>query len=599
MPAKLSGLVKQVKVAKSGLYALDNLEYLIKYTTVGTKAITDLIDTSDYSSTFTRLTDRLHIETDATMSLGIARIMNSIAANKDHLGLSDDALAYFHDNRAYIVDATDDYKKQIAIDAIEQGKGILAGITDSESFDEIMSMIAESNRAISEVGVIFNKKLSGINDKIRALNLLILEAQHNSNTDEFNRLWSDYESLRMDYKSTATEYDLSVKSPEMVAKIIGKKSINLHEKGKQAIDKLLEVSPITHEQATEWVARQKTPKNVYSALARKGYPTDKAKADMAEFYRLTHGKLKDVEIILGGAKRANAKDVASLLSGGVDLGSNPDKRVLFHELAHHLELDALAINLARGFLIKRRKSDKPVHLNKLSGRTGFGKDEFAYEDDFINPYVGKIYPESTEVFSMGVERLADPSKLMELVARDPEHAALILQYLGNESEVLNATKKLTSGVFNDISESNKKQANEYQTEIKRLASSIILVDDNPMGKFTRDDKWYIRGGLRIKESELDKSQYVGSIYRADTYIHIISGSFPDSKSKRLKKGFAVIVSPINQLPSAYAVHRDLDGVKALIYMTINGGRKGSEIILGLRISEDFLAESNINNIKKM
>lgn len=589
----ISNLVKVVKSAQSGLYALNSLELLIKHATVGNKPIADLIDTSDYNGTFTRLTDRLNIETDATMILGISRIMQGIVNNKKHLELSDETVAYFYDNNPYINPVTDDYKKQLAIDAIEQGKVILTGVVGSEDLEELKYRINDIKK-IPTIDEFINGILIDIKDSIKTNQEQLRVADNKEDKRYFE---SAIHNDTNRFYATLTDKEALKKHPELLAKAMGGLKLELHEKGKVVIDKLLTASPITQDQANEWVARQKTPKNVYSGLAKKGYPTDKVKADLSEFYRLTHGKLKDVEIVLGGAKRANSKDSNNILAGAIDLGSTPDKRVLFHELAHGLEADALAINLARGFLIKRRKSDKPVSLNKLSSRTGFDANEYAYEDDFIDPYVGKVYPESTEVFSMGVECLANPSKFMELVARDPEHAALILQYLSNESEILNATKKLTSSVFNDISESNKKQASEYQTEIKRLASSIVLVDDNPMGKFTRDDKWCITGNLRIKEAELDKAKYVGSIYRNDTYIHIISGSFSKDRSKRLKKGFAVIVAPINQLPSAYAVHKDLDSVKALIYITINKGYAGSDIVWGLSINEHFLTESKIDRIK--
>jgi hypothetical protein len=588
MSEKLSWLVEQVKATQRGLRAFNNLEQLMKYVTVGNKPIADLIDTSDYNGTFTRLTDRLHIETDATMALGMARIMNGIAQNQKHLGLSDDALAYFHDNRPTVTVATDDYKKQLAIDTIEQGKGILSDITGGKSGEDLRNRI----KAIKDY--LLDPDLTA---KFKELTLEINEESNKyieADNEEDRQFYANViEALKNRHSAIKSEHDIDVRDKRAE---LNKLNLELEEKGKQAIDKLLAVSPITHEQATEWVARQKTPKNVYSALAKKGYPTDKVKADMAEFYRLTHGKLKDVEIVLGGAKRANSKETSNILAGAVDLGSNPDKRVLFHELAHGLESDALAVNMARGFLIKRRKNDKAVSLNKLSTGHGYHSSEVAYEDDFINPYVGKIYQDVTEVFSMGVERLADPSKFMELVARDPEHAALILQYLGNESEVLNATKKLTSGVFNDISESNKKQANEYQTEIKRLAANITLVDDNPMGKFTNSDKWNIAANLRIRDAEFNKVQYVGSILQGYTYIHIISGSFPDSKSKRLKKAFAVIEAPIGERPEAYAVHRDLDGVKAVIYVAFSKGKVNR---WGLYDSDALLIESNISKIKAL
>ena len=112
---------------------------------------------------------------------------------------------------------------------------------------------------------------------------------------------------------------------------------------------------------------------------------------------------------------------------------------LLHEVGHYVDVLSPAANeLAETFFRKRTAKQKPQTLAKLTGLP-FGEDEVAIPDDFVDPYVGKLYSDrpayspdavfSSEVISMGLERLASPQTAAELALRDPEHLALIFTIL--------------------------------------------------------------------------------------------------------------------------------------------------------------------------
>jgi hypothetical protein len=61
----------------------------------------------------------------------------------------------------------------------------------------------------------------------------------------------------------------------------------------------------------------------------------------------------------------------------------------------------------------------------------FESNEIAYPDKFVSPYVGKVYPDATEVISMGLERVASPQRLVDFASTDPDHFAYTVGILRN------------------------------------------------------------------------------------------------------------------------------------------------------------------------
>ncbi|MGL5924639.1 hypothetical protein [Chroococcidiopsis sp.] len=140
-----------------------------------------------------------------------------------------------------------------------------------------------------------------------------------------------------------------------------------------------------------------------------------------EFRQLTNSKssasLKSVKNSYFADGRAYATR-----TGDLSIGSSPDKRVIFHELGHHLEFESDTTLQAAKSWIESRKTGEPKKLNELTD-SPYDDDEIAYPDKFIKPYVGKIYPDATEVISMGIEHFTSGRMMLELYEKDSEHFA--------------------------------------------------------------------------------------------------------------------------------------------------------------------------------
>lgn len=97
-----------------------------------------------------------------------------------------------------------------------------------------------------------------------------------------------------------------------------------------------------------------------------------------------------------------------------------------HEMGHALEHKHKGIlGAAKDFLDRRAKEDPDglVALSKITG-ISYGRNERAWKDKFIDPYMGKYYAEATEIVSMGLQMLyANPSRLLK---EDPKYFEFIL-----------------------------------------------------------------------------------------------------------------------------------------------------------------------------
>lgn len=156
----------------------------------------------------------------------------------------------------------------------------------------------------------------------------------------------------------------------------------------------------------------------------------------AEFHSLTGGRV-NIEYFAYTDDRAYAspeKKISESISAAsyVNVGyarHNPS-RVIFHEMAHHIEYSNHNIAQIAADWRDSRATGKPRKLNKLDPKKNYDDKEVAVPDKFIDPYVGKVYPRiTTEVISMGVEHLSSPGKMAELYAVDKEHFLLTVGIL--------------------------------------------------------------------------------------------------------------------------------------------------------------------------
>lgn len=140
---------------------------------------------------------------------------------------------------------------------------------------------------------------------------------------------------------------------------------------------------------------------------------------LKEFVQLTRLKsTSSLNTITAQSFRASASR-----NGTIDIGT-PSKRAIFHEMGHHVEFESEIIQKsAKDWIKSRATSDRPELISKLTGNSNYSDDEIAYPDKFINPYVGKVYPDATEVVSMGIEHFTSGRMMLELYQNDKEHFA--------------------------------------------------------------------------------------------------------------------------------------------------------------------------------
>ncbi|MFN8607064.1 MAG: hypothetical protein U0931_06010 [Vulcanimicrobiota bacterium] len=116
----------------------------------------------------------------------------------------------------------------------------------------------------------------------------------------------------------------------------------------------------------------------------------------------------------------------------VNIGAKFSKRLTLHEVAHRAEYRYPEISKANKDWVRARCekggfSSEPTRLSQLVPEGKYKDDEVALEDTFVDPYVGKVYPDlASEVLSMGLEHFSSEKLLTRLYTQDPEHVFLTL-----------------------------------------------------------------------------------------------------------------------------------------------------------------------------
>lgn len=288
---------------------------------------------------------------------------------------------------------------------------------------------------------------------------------------------------------------------------------------------ILAKSPVTQEEADTWAAAQEISAGARAALKKKGYDPMQTRADMAEFYRLTGGRLAKV-MIRTSRGRASAEGIHGHSSSIINMGANFDKRVLFHELAHHLERDPVAVAAAKGFLERRRESAEVYTLRGLTGNKAYGGKEVAHKDHWFNHYVGKVYNyDVTEVMSMGVESFCDDFTLASRIQQDPEHFALIAGFMRTPPDPLfKAVKQVFAQQADAETEVADVRADERETSLAALAAGVTLTKlDPPPAEYPFLDQ--------------SKGVYVGSYSSIHVYL---CKALRNPKTKRKGTGYMLI-----------------------------------------------------------
>lgn len=343
------------------------------------------------------------------------------------------------------------------------------------------------------------------------------------------------------------------------------------------INNILDSSGVSQEQADSWAQSIEIDRRVVGNLDKANYPVENLRADLALFFRLSGGRLKYIKFESTGDDRASASDITIFRSGSIRVTSKFSKRVLFHELAHHLEGDPVAKQLSNAFLAKRRISSTTRSLNEITGTNAFDKDEKAWEDQFISPYVGKSYKYGlTEVFSMGFEAFSSQERLNLFGEKDIEHLSLVLGFnLMAQSPLTSAINSMVDSKLNvrrDLARQQRENRERYLEIIRRE----IQISNDPEDPVVLDDAFF------RKTQRLDK--YLGRFRHLMLYQ---SRSGAAKKSvKFLPKIRIVVVEYHNDYRNAsgYSHYlrcmdaRNLDEAKAFCGLYLESGIKSYNFV---------------------
>jgi hypothetical protein len=290
-------------------------------------------------------------------------------------------------------------------------------------------------------------------------------------SDEYRRFAEEYrEAYKAERDRIEARFE-QLKAADETAKADAQKLVD--HAVRQLKQEVIEQSPVTQTQADDWAYAQRIESSAKTALKKIGYELPQLRADMAEFYRLTGGRLAKVRI-KASRGRASATDIHGYKNRTINMGSNFSKRTLFHELGHHLEADPTVYAAAVGFLHKRRESDKLYSLKSLSGGVNYGPKEVAYKDSWYSVYVGKRYPYSvTEVISMGVEAWADSATLARVLQVDAGHMRLIAGFMkATPHELFGSVKKVFEQAADAEDAADEAKGDALEESLKQLAAGV-------------------------------------------------------------------------------------------------------------------------------
>lgn len=134
---------------------------------------------------------------------------------------------------------------------------------------------------------------------------------------------------------------------------------------------------------------------------------------------LVNDRILKTQIRIG----SNGRAYAAINDDYIQLFKNSSSGAASHELGHVIETQ-------NNLVLKRMIDWRDDRINQARKRGEKIKEilpgEFAWEDKFFNPYVGKVYEfKATEVFSMGMQALYEPATFARMMREDPEHFYLI------------------------------------------------------------------------------------------------------------------------------------------------------------------------------
>jgi hypothetical protein len=109
---------------------------------------------------------------------------------------------------------------------------------------------------------------------------------------------------------------------------------------------------------------------------------------------------------------------------------------LFHEMGHVIEdNNEMVSELAWAFHRRRTRGESPVALNELAEYPTYDAAELTWRDEFIDPYMGKVYTTgATEIVSTGLQYMRHSPE--DLAARDPDYFHFMYHLLRGDLDYL-------------------------------------------------------------------------------------------------------------------------------------------------------------------
>lgn len=200
---------------------------------------------------------------------------------------------------------------------------------------------------------------------------------------------------------------------------------------------------------------------IYKHYEKQGKTNKDAITHIEDFHKMTNYYLGKFTLTYNQSSpdRSNS----TLESYNVHIGNDSKKgklrAVVFHELGHLLERDFTGAisRSAVEFLLKRAKDGELKTVAAIMGFRFIDKDEIAYVGDYFRAYVGRKYPDlSTEVISMGMERLSSAESIETFSSEDREHFNLML---GIVHELRGAGETLKNPEVKKSNQEGKRESN--------------------------------------------------------------------------------------------------------------------------------------------
>lgn len=269
-------------------------------------------------------------------------------------------------------------------------------------------------------------------------------------------------------------------------------------------DAVLASSSVSHEDAEKWLSEKvEITKAVLNKAKKNNVSVEQLKQDIKDFYIITNGRMGRIKIDTKNHDRAYASNIqAHDEQGYIMLDNHFNLRVLWHELAHHLESDD-SLRLLAGEYIKSRSLDggKVHKLKDLTGNKGYGSREIAYKTDMFSHYAAKIYSSGeTEVFSMGVESFYSNQALFDTMQNDPKTIEFVAGALMREKhEIENVNRDMRDLILDMGAGAENAELEKYAQIVEQLQALVTF--SGPSFKMTDllpDDLAYFVGEMSAK-----------------------------------------------------------------------------------------------------